>query len=333
MGAITTCGCLRSDSELNDFWSKLQLRKIKASDFKEIIRHKQDKSNENKNISEANWKTIINLNLANPERKEISEKIFANAMNKSESKGSQAYLILSLLLLTEVVLPDYKNVKQSFIDLAGDHGFRHHMKVDEKGIYHITKGRLTEVVQFYVDLVSLFAVDIIFADKKDVTDSLHKIFHEEIQKKYIDETILKEFTEDWINLDSFFSSKYLILNKDESVRENLWTIHEKIELVKKEAELKAEAEKKAAEAKIEAEKKAAEVKAGAEKKFQEAEVDAGKKLDQAKVDGEKKLEEAKNSAKTAAEKKGTEIKGDVEIKVNQLKTDVEQKVSSVLDKK
>ena len=318
MGAITTCGCLRSDSDLNDFWSKLQLRKIKASDFKEIIRHKQDKSNENKNISEANWKTIINLNLANPDRKEVSEKIFTNAMNKSESKGSQAYLILSLLFLTEVELPDFKNVKQSFVDLAGDHGFRHHMKVDEKGIYHITKGRLSEVVQFYVDLVSLFAVDIIYTDKKDVTESLHSIFHEDIQKKYINETILKEFTEDWINLDSFFSSKYVILNKDEAVRESLWGIHDKIELEKKKAELKAEAEKKAAEAKAEAEKKVEEAKEGAGKKLDEVKVDAEKKLDEVKVDAEKKLEEAKNSAKSAAEKKGTEIKADAEIKVNQL---------------
>lgn len=333
MGAITTCGCLRSDSDLNDFWSKLQLRKIKASDLKDIIRHKQDKSNENKNISEANWKTVINLNLANPERKEISEKIFANAMNKSESKGSQAYLILSLLLLTEVDLPDYKNVKQSFIDLAGDHGFRHHMKVDEKGVYHVTKGRLTEVVQFYVDLVTLFAVDIIYADKKDITESLQKIFHEDIQKKYIDETILKEFKEDWINLDTFFISKYVILNKDEAVRESLWSIHDKIEMEKKAAELKAEAEKKSAELKAEAEKKAAEVKTGAEKKVEEAKVDAGKKVDEDKVEAEKKIEEAKNSAKSAAEKKGTEIKGDAEKKVNQLKTDVEQKLSPVLDKK
>jgi hypothetical protein len=264
MGAI--CACLRSDSELNYFWSKLQLRKIKAKDFKDIIRHKQDKAHENKNITENNWKTVVGLNLTHPDRKECSEKVFVNAMNKSESKGTQGYLILSLLFLCEIDLPDFKNVKQSFIDLAGDHGFRNHMKVDEKGVYHLTKGRLSEIIHYYVDLISLFGADIIYTDMKDALQSLHHIFHEEIQKKYIEAYILREFTEDWVNLDTFFNSKYVILNNDEAIRLGLWNIHDKIESDKKVAEAKLEAEKKAAETKAEAEKKANQVKTDAEQK-------------------------------------------------------------------
>jgi hypothetical protein len=282
-----TCACLNPNSEISDFWSSLALRKINAGDWRKIVKTKQDKEGDTKNIQENNFKSLIDLNLSSSEKKELAQKIFVNAMNKSEAKLTQGYLIISLLFLCQKDLPDAKAIKQVFIELSSDYGFKNYFNIDEKGAHHITKSKLYDIVSFYVDLISLFGVNIIYSGQKEVVDSLQKIYSDEIQKNYIENVLFKSYPDEFVSLDSFFSTQYPLLNNDEGIRQNLGLIHEKLDLEKKVAEAKANAEKKVndnrktvEEKKSEAEKNAAEIK---------------KNLDQKVSEGEKRLSGGGNS--------------------------------------
>ena len=356
----TACACTRSDTELSEFWQKIQIRKIKSSDWKDIVKYKQDKSGETNNIPEKNWKSIINLNLSQPERKECSEKLFVNAMKKSEAMNSQQYLILSLLFLCEKDISlDSKEVKQVFIDLSSEYAIKQYFKVDEKGIQSLRKDKLLEILTFYVDLISLFGVSSLYSGKKEISDSLQQIYNEEIQRKYIEELLNKEYPGEFVNLDLFFAHQYPLLCNDEGIREVLWGIHDKkskleekrkadealisaeikatgakLAAEKQLAEAKILADKKAAEAKILAEKKAADAKLAAEKKAAEAKILADKKAAEAKLAAEKKAEEAKlaaekkaKEAQILADKKAAEAKLAAENKAAEAKLAAEKKAA------
>jgi hypothetical protein len=297
----SACACLHSDSELADFWQKIQLRNIKPKDWNQIIKNKKDKTSDNNHIPEKNWRSIIDLNLSNPERKECSEKIFLNAMNKSEAKNSQAYMLLSCLFLCEKDAPDAKNVKVAFVDLSNDNGFKNYLRVDEKGVTSISKVKLGEIVSFYVDLVSLFGIKIIYSGKKEISEKLEQTYAEDIQKKFTEDNVFKSYSEDFVNLDDFFANHYAILNNDEGIREQLWKIHEvKVNQLFK---------NKAAETKNEAEKKAAEVKQvseNAKTNVEKKAADVKKVLEDGKANVEKKaadLKKVSEDAKTNVEKK------------------------------
>jgi hypothetical protein len=288
-----TCACLRSDSEISDFWSSLSLRKLPPADWRKIIKTKQDKTGDNKNIPENNWKQLVSVNIANADKKDIAEKIFVNAMNKSEAKLSQGYLLISLLFLCEKDLADSKAVKQAFIELSADYGFRNYFKVDEKGVYHITKAKLLELVSFYVDLISLFGVNFLFSGKKEVAESLQKIYSEDIQKNYIDNVLFKSYSDEYVSLDAFFGSQYAFLINDEGIRESLWRIYDKQEL----------------------EKKAAETKTGLEKNAE----DAKKKIEENKTETEKKVNEAKKTVDVKVNETDKKVSGGVDSVVEKAK--------------
>ena len=336
----TACACTRSDSELSDFWHKIEIRKINSKDWKDLVKFRKDKSGETKNIPEKSWKSMINLNLSQPERKECSENLFVNAMKKSEAMNSQQYLLLSLIFLCERDLSHHsKEVKQVFIDMSSEYAINQFFKTDEKGIKYVRKDKLLEILTFYVDLISLSGVSALYSGKKEIVESLQQIYSEEIQRKYIEETLIKEYPEEYVNLDLFFAHQYPLLCNDEGIREVLWFIHDKktqLEQKRKADEVKIAAEIKATGAKLAAEKQAAEAKLAAEKKAAEAKILADKKAAEAKLAAEKKAAEAKILAdkkaaevKLAAEKKEAEAKLSAEKKAKEAQVLAEKKAAEV----
>jgi hypothetical protein len=230
MGAACLPCSSRSKCEniYNDFWKNLKIRTIPQSDWSLIVKTNIDTKN-TKKINEATWEKIMKKNLVKEEDSEQSSKVFRKAMALSEEKGGQYLLLISLLFICP---KNSLNTKKEFEDMASVtfHLKDHFSKPENKLL--VKKNFLIEVIAFYVNLISLFCADDISegmeaTPKSHFRTESHSNFHLDVQKKFLEEDIIKEFTEEWVDLDVFFQTKYSILSDDMFVRERLRAWHEK----------------------------------------------------------------------------------------------------------
>lgn len=223
MGACAPCSH-RSKYEniYNDFWSSLKIRSIPQSDWSVIVKSSIDTKN-TKKINDATWEKIMKKNLVKEEDTEQSSRLFRKAMALSVEKGGQFLILLSVLFLCA---KNSLNTKKEFEDMAS---FTFHMKDQfnktEKELL-MKKAKLLDIVSFYVNLISLFCVEELSegmdANPKSQFEShLKSHYSEEVQKKFLNEEIFKEFKDEWVNLDQFFQNQYPILADDKLVREKL----------------------------------------------------------------------------------------------------------------
>jgi hypothetical protein len=231
MGAACLPCSSRSKCEniYNDFWKNLKIRSIPQSDWSLIVKTNID-TKHSKKINEATWEKIMKKNLVKEEDSEQSCKIFRKAMALSEEKGGQYLLLISLLFLCP---KNSLNTKREFEDMASvTFHLKDQFNKTEKKLL-IKKDLIIDIIAFYVNLISLFCADDI-SESMDTTPQSHfraeshSNFHLDVQKKFLEEDIMKEFTEDWVDLDAFFQTKYSILSDDIFVRERLRFWHEKV---------------------------------------------------------------------------------------------------------
>jgi hypothetical protein len=221
MGACTCGSRISNEAIFKDFWDKIVLKNKPAKDWQTIISIKRDAKE--KKLTDGKWMEIIDVMLVSDD-KDVSVSLWRNAMKSSQEKGGEHLIVLACLFLVKKSSMD---AKSSFISLASNY-LKKFVVNEPTKTPQIKKEQMIEIITFYVNLISLFSVKEISShaqNKKEFEAQMERIFSQQVQQFYISE-LMQPYKDDWVDLDKFFESQYMILTDDVKIRERLTAIYE-----------------------------------------------------------------------------------------------------------
>jgi hypothetical protein len=224
MGACAGCGDKPNYfSTINEFWKSLHIRTLHAKDWEPLVQLNVD-SKQSKKIIPSHWEKIVHKNLYHKDNKELSSKFFHKAMELSESKGGQYYLVLSILFLCISEKDGKHNIRDIFVVCAKDCFYLKKEFKFEDGINYVNKEFLYNIILFYINMISKLSVEILSetaSSKSDFEQSFGRMFDEEIQRTFLDEEIFKNQHKEFIDFDVFFNYNYSMIINNILLREKL----------------------------------------------------------------------------------------------------------------
>ncbi len=221
------CGCVNQtplESILDLFWNGILIRNKSLNDIVDLIRTKKKGTG---NIDKKKLDLFIEALLIHPDYKEISYKLFNNSLNEARKKNNEGLFFLSLLFLGK---GNETELTKNFLSIAMTQGGLKNSIVinlnNSKNL--IKKESLSELISFYVNMISLMNVEILsdINDNKEIfIQELNNKFCLENQKQFIDNKIFENYQNDEdIEIESFIIDKYTILINDTYIRQWIYQI-------------------------------------------------------------------------------------------------------------
>ena len=216
------CDCgrdLSPQSIIDLFWSGIIIR---FKDYQDIIDMIRTKKSGTGDISQKKYDLFIEGLLIHPDYKEISYKLFIKILNESRKRKNEGIYFISLFFLGKISL---ENLNKFFILICINQGGLKDSIRNENESYFIKKKDLEEIINFYVEMISIMGIEFIseISDNKDIFISeLNNKFSKENIAKFINNHIFDIYNnDDDININDFLKEKGKLLVNDSLIREML----------------------------------------------------------------------------------------------------------------
>jgi len=216
------CDCgrdLSPQSIIDLFWSGIIIR---FKDYQDIIDMIRTKKSGTGDISQKKYDLFIEGLLIHPDYKEISYKLFIKILNESRKRKNEGIYFISLFFLGKISL---ENLNKFFILICINQGGLKDSIRNENESYFIKKKDLEEIINFYVEMISIMGIEFIseISDNKDIFISeLNNKFSKENIAKFVNNHIFDIYNnDDDININDFLKEKGKLLVNDSLIREML----------------------------------------------------------------------------------------------------------------
>ena len=216
------CDCgrdLSPQSIIDLFWSGIIIR---FKDYQDIIDMIRTKKSGTGDISQKKYDLFIEGLLIHPDYKEISYKLFIKILNESRKRKNEGIYFISLFFLGKISL---ENLNKFFILICINQGGLKDSIRNENESYFIKKKDLEEIINFYVEMISIMGIEFIseISDNKDIFISeLNNKFSKENIAKFNNNHIFDIYNnDDDININDFLKEKGKLLVNDSLIREML----------------------------------------------------------------------------------------------------------------
>jgi hypothetical protein len=216
------CDCgrdLSPQSIIDLFWSGIIIR---FKDYQDIIDMIRTKKSGTGDISQKKYDLFIEGLLIHPDYKEISYKLFIKILNESRKRKNEGIYFISLFFLGKISL---ENLNKFFILICINQGGLKDSIRNENESYFIKKKDLEEIINFYVEMISIMGIEFIseISDNKDIFISeLNNKFSKENIVKFVNNHIFDIYNnDDDININDFLKEKGKLLVNDSLIREML----------------------------------------------------------------------------------------------------------------
>ena len=216
------CDCgrdLSPQSIIDLFWSGIIIR---FKDYQDIIDMIRTKKSGTGDISQKKYDLFIEGLLIHPDYKEISYKLFIKILNESRKRKNEGIYFISLFFLGKISL---ENLNKFFILICINQGGLKDSIRNENESYFIKKKDLEEIINFYVEMISIMGIEFIseINDNKDIFISeLNNKFSKENIVKFVNNHIFDIYNnDDDININDFLKEKGKLLVNDSLIREML----------------------------------------------------------------------------------------------------------------
>ena len=216
------CDCgrdLSPQSIIDLFWSGIIIR---FKDYQDIIDMIRTKKSGTGDISQKKYDLFIEGLLIHPDYKEISYKLFIKILNESRKRKNEGIYFISLFFLGKISL---ENLNKFFILICINQGGLKDSIRNENESYFIKKKDLEEIINFYVEMISIMGIEFISetSDNKDIFISeLNNKFSKENIAKFVNNHIFDIYNnDDDININDFLKEKGKLLVNDSLIREML----------------------------------------------------------------------------------------------------------------
>ena len=216
------CDCgrdLSPQSIIDLFWSGIIIR---FKDYQDIIDMIRAKKSGTGGINQKKYDLFIEGLLIHPDYKEISYKLFIKILNESRKRKNEGIYFISLFFLGKISL---ENLNKFFILICINQGGLKDSIRNENESYFIKKKDLEEIINFYVEMISIMGIEFIseISDNKDIFISeLNNKFSKENIVKFVNNHIFDIYNnDDDININDFLKEKGKLLVNDSLIREML----------------------------------------------------------------------------------------------------------------
>ena len=216
------CDCgrdLSPQSIIDLFWSGIIIR---FKDYQDIIDMIRAKKSGTGGINQKKYDLFIEGLLIHPDYKEISYKLFIKILNESRKRKNEGIYFISLFFLGKISL---ENLNKFFILICINQGGLKDSIRNENESYFIKKKDLEEIINFYVEMISIMGIEFIseISDNKDIFISeLNNKFSKENIAKFVNNHIFDIYNnDDDININDFLKEKGKLLVNDSLIREML----------------------------------------------------------------------------------------------------------------
>lgn len=218
MGVIgSNCTCIKgmpNEQIFNDFFDGMRIKQKPSRDINELIKTKRSGLKE---ITDKRWLIIIENILLNEDQKEYSHSLWEKALAFAKESYSENMLYLTLFFFTE---DDVANAKLYFKDLMLTVcGYKEKVSSDT-----IQKDFLVKVINLYIHIISKLPIQSLAhlsSNPAEFELIFNKFFSADIQMKYIEEIMMKDYTDEWVNYDKFFDKKYKTLINHAEIRNSM----------------------------------------------------------------------------------------------------------------
>ena len=216
------CDCgrdLSPQSIIDLFWSGIIIR---FKDYQDIIDMIRAKKSGTGGINQKKYDLFIEGLLIHPDYKEISYKLFIKILNESRKRKNEGIYFISLFFLGKISL---ENLNKFFILICINQGGLKDSIRNENESYFIKKKDLEEIINFYVEMISIMGIEFIseISDNKDIFISeLNNKFSKENIANFVNNHIFDIYNnDDDININDFLKEKGKLLVNDSLIREML----------------------------------------------------------------------------------------------------------------
>ena len=216
------CDCgrdLSPQSIIDLFWSGIIIRFKDYQDIIDMIRAKKSGTGD---INQKKYDLFIEGLLIHPDYKEISYKLFIKILNESRKRKNEGIYFISLFFLGKISL---ENLNKFFILICINQGGLKDSIRNENESYFIKKKDLEEIINFYVEMISIMGIEFIseISDNKDIFISeLNNKFSKENIANFVNNHIFDIYNnDDDININDFLKEKGKLLVNDSLIREML----------------------------------------------------------------------------------------------------------------
>lgn len=218
MGIVgKNCTCISgvSNEEIyKDFFDGMRIKTKPSKDINEVIKIKRSGLKE---ITDKRWLIIIENILVNEDQREYSLALWQSALRYSKEAYSENMLYLTLFFFTEDNLTEFKTYfKDLMLTVCG---YKAEISIDT-----IQKAFLAKVINLYLHIITklpLQSLSHLSSNPTEFESSCNRYFSLNIQTRYIEEILMKDCTDEWMNYDKFFDDHYKQLINHSDIRNSM----------------------------------------------------------------------------------------------------------------